>query len=143
MDWPTRSTAAEEIATYLSIVLDALTRINKKNAPGITDCEYAAFRYLQDICNGRHRFTNFQRHLYGSVGLALLDTPYERKIPKLIRDIETFLKTNREIRFRLAPVFIPVFYKVKAEIIVFGSAYKGTPLKRPYPVPRELATFTY
>ena len=143
MDWPTRSTAAEEIATYLSVVLDALTRINKKNAPGITDCEHAAFKYLRNLCNGRHRFTGFQSHLHGSIELALFDTPYERKRQKLVRDIGAFLKTNRKTRLKLAPVFAPVFSQIRAEVIVFGSAYKGTPLKRPNPIPKELTTFTY
>lgn len=143
MDWPTRSTAAEEITVHLSIALVALARIDKQNAPGITGQERAAFKYSRNLCNGRHRFTNFQNQLYGSIGLALLDTPYERKRPKLIQDIGAFLKQDREIRLRLAPVFVPVFSRIRAEVTVFDSAYKGTPLKRPNPILRELATFTY
>jgi len=139
----TRKMAAEEIVAYLTIALDALARIVKKNAPGITDRERAAFRYMQNLCNDRHRFTDFQSHLYGTLRLAVLDTPYERKMKKLVQDIWVFLKTDRETRLKLAPVFIPVFSKIKAEVIVFGSAYRGTPLKRPSPIPRELATFTY
>ncbi|MDP3957472.1 MAG: hypothetical protein Q8Q10_03160 [bacterium] len=138
-----RKIAAEEIAAHLTIVLDALVRIDKKSAPGITGREHTAFRYLQDLCNGRHRFTDFQSHFYGSVGLALFDTPYERKRQKLIQDIGAFLKTDQEARLRLAPVFVSVFSRIRAEVVVFGSAYKGTSLKNPSPLPRELATFTY
>lgn len=143
MNGTARKIAADEITVYLTIVLGALARIVKKNAPGITGHERAAFGYLQNLCNGRHRFTDFQSHLYGSVGLALLDTPYERKRQKLVRDIGAFLKTDRETRLKLTPVFNQVFPQIKVEVTVFGSAYKGTPMKNPNPLPRELASFTY
>ncbi|MFZ2187249.1 MAG: hypothetical protein WAV46_01295 [Candidatus Moraniibacteriota bacterium] len=109
-----RHEAIDETRAAIAVILSVLEHA-VQGTPRVSAEGPAAFVCFRNFCAVRLYPLNFQDDIYGAIGLALLNTKYERKRGNLIRDINAFLRLKRR-RVAMVPEFIQVFSQAKKEM---------------------------